>query len=219
VINVKYELVIFDLDGTLLDTLDDLTRAVNHALGLQGFPLRTREEVRHLIGNGIASTMRRAIPENSNDEVFRRALSDFRDYYLSHVNESTHPYSGIPDLLNAMCSAGIRAAVNSNKVDTATQALCKAHLPGKLAFVMGEQPDIPKKPAPDGALQIMQVLGARREGTLYVGDGETDIQTAANAGIDCAWVAWGYRKASELGDLAIPHAFASVGELENFILR
>lgn len=218
VIAMKYRLVIFDLDGTLLDTLDDLTRAVNHALGRQGFPLRAREEVRHLIGNGIASTMRRAIPEGSGDDAFQRALSDFKDYYLSHVNVHTRPYGGIPELLDAMGRAGIRAAVNSNKVDSATQALCAAHLPGKLACVLGEQPDIPKKPAPDGALQIMRTLGAAPEGTLYVGDGETDILTAANAGIDCAWVSWGYRRAPELGGLAISHAFATVQALQAFIL-
>jgi len=215
---MKYALVIFDLDGTLLDTLDDLTRAVNHALDLQGFPQRTREEVRHLIGNGIASTMRRAVPEGTGEAAFRQALSDFRDYYLSHVNVSTRPYDGIPALLDGMERAGIRAAVNSNKVDRATQALCQAHLPGRFACVLGEQPDIPKKPAPDGALRIVRRLGADPARTLYVGDGETDIQTAANAGIDCAWAAWGYRRASELGGLAVPHAFSSVRELGDYIL-
>lgn len=215
---MKYELVIFDLDGTLMDTLDDLTGAVNHALRLQGFPTRAREEVRLLIGNGIASTMRRAVPEGSGEDAFRQALANFKAYYLEHVNVFTRPYDGIPDLLDAMAAAGIRSAVNSNKVDSATQALCRAHLPGKLACVLGEQPDIPKKPAPDGALRIMRQLGARPERTLYVGDGETDIQTAANAGIDCAWVAWGYRRRSELGDMAIPHAFPSVQALREFIL-
>ncbi|MBE5774827.1 MAG: HAD family hydrolase [Clostridiales bacterium] len=218
VMAMRYELVIFDLDGTLLDTLDDLTQAVNHALELQDFPLRTRDEVRHLIGNGIASTMRRAIPEGSGDDVFRQALSDFKGYYLSHVNVHTRPYTGVPGLLDAMGSAGIRAAVNSNKVDSATQALCGDHLAGKLACVLGEQPDIPKKPAPDGALRIIRQLGADPRRTLYVGDGETDILTAKNAGIDCAWVAWGYRRAPELGDLAVPHAFATVQALQAFIL-
>ncbi len=218
VIKMKYKLVIFDLDGTLLDTLDDLTEAVNHALGRQGFPLRAREEVRRLIGNGIASTIRRAIPEGCDDDVFQRTLSDFKDYYLSHVNVHTRPYNGIPELLDAMDSVGIQAAVNSNKVESATQALCRAHLSGKLACILGEQPDIPKKPAPDGALQIMQTLDAKPDGTLYVGDGETDIQTAVNAGIDCAWVSWGYRKASELGGLAVPHAFATVQSLQAYIL-
>ena len=215
---MKYDLVIFDLDGTIMDTLEDLTEAVNHALRLQGFPPRTREEVRRLIGNGIASTMRRAVPEGSGDGAFRQALTDFRDYYLNHVNVFTRPFEGIPELLDAMAATGIRSAVNSNKVDSATQALCRAHLPGKLAFVLGEQPDIPRKPAPDGAHRIMRQLGARPDWTLYVGDGEADIQTAANAGIDCAWVAWGYRKRPELGDLAIPHAFTTVRALRDYIL-
>ena len=215
---MKYELVIFDLDGTLLDTLDDLTRAVNHALSLQGFPLRQSAEVRRMIGNGIATTMRRAIPEDSGVEASRQALEDFKSYYLSHVNVFTRPFDGIPALLDAMGHAGILAAVNSNKVDSATRALCEAHLPGKLACVLGERSDLPRKPAPDGALQIIRQLGAKPERTLYVGDGETDIQTALNAGIDCAWVAWGYRRLSELGGLDVPHAFDTVQSLQSFIL-
>jgi len=210
--------VIFDLDGTLLDTLDDLTRAVNHALERQGFPLRPSAEVRRMIGNGIANTMRRAIPEGSGEEASRLALADFKEYYLSHVNVSTRPFDGIPALLDAMRNAGILAAVNSNKVDSATRALCEAHLPGKLACILGEQSDLPRKPAPDGALRIIRQLGADPGRTLYVGDGETDLQTAANAGIDCAWVSWGYRKMSELGELDVPHAFDSVQDLQTFIL-
>jgi len=215
---MRYELVIFDLDGTLLDTLDDLTRAVNHALERQGFPLRPSAEVRRMIGNGIANTMRRAIPEGSGEEASRLALADFKEYYLSHVNVSTRPFDGIPALLDAMRNAGILAAVNSNKVDSATRALCEAHLPGKLACILGEQSDLPRKPAPDGALRIIRQLGADPGRTLYVGDGETDLQTAANAGIDCAWVSWGYRKMSELGELDVSHAFDSVQDLQTFIL-
>ena len=215
---MRYELVIFDLDGTLLDTLDDLTRAVNHALERQGFPLRPSAEVRRMIGNGIANTMRRAIPEGSGEEASRLALADFKEYYLSHVNVSTRPFDGIPTLLDAMRNAGILAAVNSNKVDSATRALCEAHLPGKLACILGEQSDLPRKPAPDGALRIIRQLDADPGRTLYVGDGETDLQTAANAGIDCAWVSWGYRKMSELGELDVPHAFDSVQDLQTFIL-
>jgi len=215
---MKYDLVIFDLDGTLLDTLDDLTQAVNYALDAQGFPRRSREEVRRLIGNGIASTMRRAVPEGAGDEAYERALADFKSYYLSHVNVYTRPFDGIPALLDAMADAGILAALNSNKVDSATQALCEAHLKGRLACVLGEQPQIPKKPVPDGALQIMRRLGASPERTLYVGDGETDVQTAFNAGIECAWVSWGYRRREELGGLAVPHAFATVQALRAFIL-
>ena len=214
---MKYELVIFDLDGTLLDTLDDLTHAVNHALRLQGFPLRSREAVRLLIGNGIASTVRRAIPAEADGDAFAKALSDFRSYYFTHVNVYTRPYDGIVGLLDEMGDAGIKAAVNSNKADAATQSLCQAHMPGRFAFVLGEQPDIPKKPAPDGALTIMRALGASPARTLYVGDGETDIQTALNAGVDCAWVAWGYRRASELQGAKPPRTFKSVEGLRAFI--
>ena len=215
---MRYDLVIFDLDGTLMDTLSDLTQAVNHALALQGFPLRSRDEVRRLVGNGIANTMRHAVPEGSGEAVFRRALDDFREYYLSHVNVFTRPYEGILPLLDAMSAAGIRAAVNSNKVDSATRALCEAHLPGRLACVLGERPDIPKKPAPDGALAILRELGVGPGRALYVGDGDTDLRTAANAGIDGAWVSWGYRTRSELGGIAVPRAFDTAAALGEYIL-
>ena len=217
-IKMKYELVIFDLDGTLLDTLDDLTQAVNYALQLQGFPLRSREEVRLLVGNGVASTMRRAVPEGTDEAVYLQALQDFRQYYLEHVNDCTRPFEGIVDLLDALQRVGIHAAVNSNKVDTAVRALCAAHLGNRIDLVLGERPEFPKKPSPEGAVHIMRRLGAAPEHTLYVGDGEADLRTAENAGIDCAWVSWGYRHRDELGPLKVDHAFESAAALEHFIL-
>ena len=195
---MKYELVIFDLDGTLLDTLDDLTHAVNHALRLQGLPLRSREAVRLLIGNGIASTVRRAIPAEADGEAFAKALSDFRSYYFTHVNVYTRPYDGIVGLLDEMGDAGIKAAVNSNKADAATQSLCQAHMPGRFAFILGEQPDIPKKPAPDGALTIMRALGASPARTLYVGDSKMDMLCGGQAGMATVGVTWGFRDREEL---------------------
>ena len=135
------------------------------------------------------------------------------------MNDRTRPYPGIPELLQALRDAGVKTAVNSNKMDTATQALCAAHFPGLLDCVLGEKADIPKKPAPDGALMLIQKLGARPERTLYVGDGDTDVLTAQNAGIDGAWVSWGFRKAEELAGLAISRRFDNVEALRRFILE
>lgn len=215
---MKYELVIFDLDGTLLNTLEDLAAAADYALSRAGFPLRSREEVRRFIGNGVARLIRRAVPEGTTDEVCRSVLEDYRAYYAAHVNVHTRPYPQIPELLADLHAAGIGVAVNSNKPDAAVQALCAAHFDGLFDLALGERADIPKKPAPDGALKLMRALNAAPGRTLYVGDGDADLMTAQNAGIDCAWVSWGYRRRDELAGLDIPRAFGNARALADFIL-
>lgn len=215
---MRYDLVIFDLDGTVLDTLGDLTAAVNEALSRHGYPPRSLEDVRRFIGNGVARLIRLSLPDDVGDATRAAVLADFRAYYSAHVNERTAPYPGIPELLAALRAAGIRTAVNSNKMDPATQALCAAHFPGLLDAVLGERPDIPKKPAPDGARLLMNELGVAPGRTLYVGDGDTDVETARNAGVDGAWVSWGYRRPEELALMEIPRAFDSVAALRAFIL-
>ncbi len=216
---MKYELAIFDLDGTILDTLDDLTDAVNIALDEAGFPRRSRDEVRRFIGNGVVNLIRRAVPEHAPQAVQEAILRRFRAIYTEHINDRTAPFEGMPQLVLALRGAGIRVAVNSNKPDAATKLLCAAHYGDAVELALGERPDIPKKPAPDGALHIMRALNVPASRTLYVGDGDADIRTAENAGIDCAWVSWGYRRREELDGLAIPHAFDSPRALMKFILE
>ncbi len=215
---MKYKLVIFDLDGTLLDTLDDLAYSLNHALELHGYPLRQRDEVRRLIGNGVASMIHRAVPEGTDEATCARVLTDFKSHYMAHYDVRTRPFPGAVDLLDALAAAGVKAAMNSNKVDAVVKALANAHFPERIAFALGEREGIPKKPAPDGAIAIMAELGASPEETLYVGDGEADIITARNAGIDCAWVSWGYRRPEELGGLVLPRRFDDMRSLQDFIL-
>ena len=215
---MRYELVIFDLDGTLLNTLGDLTDATNAALGEAGFPARTEEEVRAFIGNGVARLIDRAVPEGAGGDTAAKVLKRFREIYIQNVNVRTRPYPGITALLDAMKRRGVIAAVNSNKVDAATQLLCRDHFDNRLALVLGERQGIPRKPAPDGARYIMETLKTPPERTLYVGDGDADLLTAQNAGIDCAWVSWGYRTREELAGIEIPRAFDSVEELKQFIL-
>ena len=185
---MKYDLVIFDLDGTLLDTLQDLTDAVNCALSEASMQTRSLDFTRRAIGNGVLRLIRAAAPEGTDEDALASLLAAFKARYLAHVNDATLPYPGIPELLDALRTAGIHTAINSNKVDSATRLLWKAHFPDAIELALGEQAGTPKKPAPDGALHIMAAFGATPERTLYVGDGEADILTAQNAGVDCAWV-------------------------------
>ena len=215
---MRYDLVIFDLDGTLLNTLGDLAWAANEALAEAGFPRRSEEEVRTFIGNGVARLIKRAVPEGTPDHEVEAVLARFKRIYMENVDVRTVPYPGIPALLEKLKAMGIRLAVNSNKVDAATQKLCDAHFPGLLDMALGEREGIPRKPAPDGAFHIMKSLGAEPGRTLYVGDGDADLLTAQNARIDCAWVSWGFRKREELQGIDIPRAFDSVEALEGFII-
>ena len=215
---MKYELVIFDLDGTLLNTLDDLAASANRALARAGFPARSTEEVRRFIGGGVSQLIHRAVPEGTPERVCEAVLADFKRDYTENVNVRTRPYPGIAELLVRLRAAGVRTAVNSNKVDNATQLLCRAHFEGLLDMALGEVAGIPKKPAPDGARRIMDALNVAPEKALYVGDGDADLLTAQNAGIDCVWVSWGYRRREELEGLDIPRAFDDVGALSDFIL-
>ena len=216
---MKYELVIFDLDGTLLNTLDDLAASANRALARAGFPTRSTEEVRRFIGGGVSRLIHRAVPEGTPERVCEAVLADFKRDYTENVNVRTRPYPGITELLVRLRSASIRTAVNSNKVDNATQLLCRAHFEGLLDMALGEVAGIPRKPAPDGAQRIMEALNVAPEKALYVGDGDADLLTAQNAGIDCAWVSWGYRRREELEGLDIPRAFDDVDSLSDFILE
>ncbi len=188
-----YRTVIFDLDGTLLDTLDDLTGAVNHALSTFGLPLRTREEVRAFVGNGIANLIQRAI--GFEHEKFTEILQEFRVFYGEHCKDETKEYAGITPLLKALKARGVKTAVVSNKADFAVKKLAAEYFPALLETAVGENEaaGIAKKPAPDSLFAVMKKLGADRESTVYVGDSEVDVQTANNAGVACISVAWGFK--------------------------
>ncbi len=189
-----YETIIFDLDGTLLDTLDDLANSVNAALRKCGLKTRTREEVRSFIGNGIRLLMARAT-ELEEGELFNEAFEEFKRHYGEHCEENTKPYDGVLAMLEELQKKGIKTAVVSNKADFATKKLAESYFGGLLASAVGENEagGIRKKPAPDSLLAVMHELGAEKEKTAYVGDSEVDIQTARNAGVDCISVTWGFK--------------------------
>lgn len=188
-----YEFIVFDLDGTLLDTLSDLHASVNAALEKFSLPKRTKSEIRSFVGNGIAMLVRRAIGEEKG--CFEGVLNEFKTHYAAHCADETQPYAGISSLLTELKDRGIKTAVVSNKADFAVKKLAKEYFDGLLCDAVGEDEEhgIRKKPAPDSLFAVMEKLGATKDKTVYVGDSEVDIQTAQNAGVDCISVAWGFK--------------------------
>ena len=185
--------LIFDLDGTLLNTLEDLRDSANAALEAFGYPPRTTDEVRRFVGNGVRLLMIRATPDGEQNEKFKEILAYFRRHYAEHCFDQTRPYDGILPMLDRLQKAGIGLAVVSNKFDAAVRELCRRYFPDQIAIAIGEREGIRKKPAPDSVLQAMRELHADPLESLYVGDSDVDIETARNAGIPCVSVTWGFR--------------------------
>lgn len=196
----QYKLAIFDLDGTVLDTLDDLADSVNAVLVKNGYPTHTRAEICSYVGNGIRLLITRALPVGTDAQTVEAVLADFKAYYGAHCAVKTAPYAGVPAMLARLREAGVLTAVLSNKADFATQALCERYFEGLFDAVAGEREaeGIPKKPAPDAVFALMRALGVTAEETVYIGDSEVDVQTAKNAGVDCIAVSWGFRTKAEL---------------------
>lgn len=190
---MKYELAIFDLDGTILDTLDDLTDSVNHVLEQHGYPQHTADKVRMMVGNGIMNLIIRALPENTEQAAVEAVYADFNAYYRLHSADKTRPYDGVRGMLEELKNAGVKLAVLSNKADYAVQDLCEKYFGGIFDAVSGEKAGVPKKPAPDGVDAILAKLGTERNNSVYIGDSDVDVLTAANSGMDCIAVDWGFR--------------------------
>lgn len=190
---MKYTTIIFDLDGTLLNTLADLAAATNHALAEHKLPQRTTDEVRLFVGNGIHKLIERAVPADTPAKLQEKVFASFNSYYKQHCADSTCPYEGVPQLLQQLRAAGCRTAIVSNKADYGVQALAKQYFDGQLDAACGERAGIAKKPAPDMLLAIMQQLKAEPASTIYIGDSDTDLDTARNAGVACIGACWGFR--------------------------
>ena len=190
----KYSIYVFDLDGTLLDTLGDLAASVNYALRTHGMPEHSIEDVRCFVGNGVRKLMERAVPEGADNPQFEAAFATFRAYYMEHAQDTTRPYEGIPETLAALKAQGCRLAVVSNKMRKATEELCRHFFPDTIEVAIGEDEaaGIRKKPAPDTVFEALRVLGDKGD-AVYVGDSDVDIHTAHNAGIPCISVLWGFR--------------------------
>ena len=193
-----YKTYIFDLDGTLLDTLNDLHASCNYALRTHGMPERSVEEVRQFVGNGVRKLMERAIPNGLDNPLFEETLQTFRQHYLLHNLDTTRPYPGIMEMLGKLKEQGKNIAVVSNKFYTATQDLCKHFFGDTIQVAIGEREDIKKKPAPDTVLEALRQLQATKQDAVYVGDSDVDVETAHNSGIPCISVLWGFRSKSFL---------------------
>lgn len=194
------KLVIFDLDGTLLDTIADLAAAANHALQKAGFPVYDTETIRTFVGNGISKLLERALPEGARTaENVERLRTDFVPYYDAHNAEQSKPYPGVAALLLRLQERGMMLAVASNKYQAATEKLVAHYFPAiRFVKVMGQREGVPVKPDPTIVLDIMEAAGVGKEDVLYVGDSGVDMQTAHNAGVDAVAVSWGFRPRTEL---------------------
>ena len=186
-----YATYLFDMDGTLLDTLADLTAAVNHTLEQYGYPRRTIEQVRKGLGNGAAKLVAAMLPQGEETPGFADIMRDYRVWYQAHACVETCPYPGVPEMLKRLRQRGCKVAIVSNKPHGAACELAERFFPGVPTF--GERPETPRKPAPDMVFHALTALGAGKEGAVYVGDSEVDVQTARNAGLPVIGVAWGFR--------------------------
>lgn len=192
---ITYNTYIFDLDGTLLDTLTDLAASTNYALRTHGMPEHTIDEVRRFVGNGVRILMERAVPDGTDNPLFDEAFATFRQHYMEHSLDTTRPYEGVPEMLAALKAKGCHLAVVSNKMMAATQELCRHFFPETIEVAIGENEaeGIRKKPAPDTVIAALRQLGVGEEGAVYVGDSDVDIATAQNSNLPCISVLWGFR--------------------------
>lgn len=190
--------IIFDLDGTLLNTLEDLTDSVNYAMEKFGFPVHTIEEIRSFVGNGAPKLIERSIPQGTENPSYEAVLAAFKEHYAAHCEDKTKPYEGVMELLAQLKEKGCRMAVVSNKFDGAVKRLCKKYFGSYLETAIGESADVKRKPAPDTVYRALHELSCDGSSAVYVGDSEVDIQTAKNASLPCISVTWGFRTEEQL---------------------
>ena len=212
-----YDTVLFDLDGTLLDTLDDLMDSCNHALSTIGAPPRTRQEVRRFVGNGIRNLMRLAVPEGEDNPRFEEAYETMQSWYREHNQIKTAPYPGVQALIRTLKEKGVPMAVVSNKPDSSVQMLMRQWFP-ELTVGVGELEGLRRKPERDLVDYALERLGPDNGRVVYVGDSEVDLATAANAGLDCITVTWGFRDRELLEERGATRFADTVEELLDWII-
>lgn len=216
---MQYQLAIFDLDGTLLDTLGDLRASLNAALAAYSLPPHTLEEVRAIVGSGIRSLTECGAPAGTPQEILDGIFDAFNRHYAAHCMDCTQPYSGIPELLRTLRARGVKCAVVSNKSDYGVQMLCERFFPAQFDFVLGLRDGLRKKPAPDAVDAALTALGIPRAQAVYVGDSEVDVATAQNAGMACISVDWGFRSHAQLVAAGASHIVSTPQALLQAILR
>ena len=216
---MKYKAVLFDMDGTVLDTLGDLAAAVNHTLREFSMPERSIAEVAAALGNGAAYLIAHTVPDGTPKELTDKVLAAYAPYYDAHCDILTGPYDGIVPLMEKLRERGVKLAVISNKQDTAVKPLAEKYFPGLLEIAVGESAEVRRKPNPAAVLAALRHIGVEREDAIYVGDTEVDLQTARNAGMECASVDWGFRTREQLVEIGAEHIFDTVQELEEYLLK
>lgn len=190
---MKYKAVIFDMDGTILNTLEDLKNATNYSVRQFGMPERSLEEVRMFVGNGIRKLVERAVPAGTSEEKIAQVLDVFLEYYEIHSADNTSPYPGILELVEKLKKSGIKTAVSTNKADVPAQELGREYFNGIFDLIVGQQDGLKVKPAPDSVNKILSILDIQKKDAIYIGDSDVDVQTAKNSGLDFIGVSWGFR--------------------------
>ena len=216
---MRYKAVLFDMDGTVLDTLDDLTNAVNYTLSKYGMPLIDRQQAASYLGNGAKYLLSRAVPADTPEALREEMLRFYQPWYDSHCAILTAPYPGILSLMQALRAAGVKQAVISNKQDSAVRRLAAQHFPNLLETAVGESPTVRRKPNPDAVLAALRQMGVDKADAVYVGDTEVDLRTAENADLACAAVGWGFRTEEELREAGATQIFRSAEELQAWLLE
>ena len=216
---MKFDSVVFDLDGTLLDTLGDLRDSVNYALEKNNLPKRTTEEIRSFVGNGIRLLIERSVPDNTSTEITDKCFFDFKEYYKDHSAILTKPYDGIIELMKELKSKGIKIAVVSNKADFAVKTLMEDYFTGLYDCAYGERSGVPRKPDPDGVFNAINEMGADVENAVYIGDSEVDVETAKYANLPCIAVTWGFRDKKVLESLNPEYIVDSTSDILRIIER
>jgi len=194
----KYNTIIWDMDGTLLDTLDDLTDSVNAALTEFHLPVRTRDEIRRFVGNGVRRLVERSVPDGRQQAQFEEIFSFFKNHYAINCRNKTKPYDGLEKVLPEFKAQGFKMAIVSNKIDFAVKELAELYFGNTINVAIGDTEGKRNKPYPDMVFEAMHLLGAQTETTVYIGDTEVDMETAENAGLSCISVSWGFRDRQEL---------------------
>ena len=189
----KKDTVIFDLDGTLLNTLDDLRDSVNAVMKKYGYPQHSLEQIRTFVGNGIGKLMERSVQGGRENEQFEQAFADFKSYYTDHCQIKTKPYDGVVDLMKCLSEQGFKLAIVSNKNDAAVKELNEIYFSRYTNAAIGERKGVRRKPAPDSVYAALDQLGSDIEKAVYIGDSDVDYETAVHCGMDCILVSWGFR--------------------------
>lgn len=216
---MKYELAIFDMDGTILDTLEDLKDTLNYALSKNHYPEHSLDDVRRFVGNGIPKLIERGVPKGTDAESIVQVHKDFMDYYKMHCADKTKPYDGIEELITELRNAGCKTAVVSNKADVAVQELCEQYFEGLFDYAVGDREGIRKKPAPDSVNEVLNHLKVEKPKAVYIGDSEVDIATAYNSGLDSIIVSWGFRDVPFLKEQGAKVIVDKPEEVANIILE